>query len=53
MINEDGEKVGEVTGGELVFNPEQTQTMQQLIDTDEPEMLMEYLKDLLSQPQFR
>jgi len=53
MVNEDGEKVGEVTGGELVFNPEQTQTMQQLIDTDEPEMLMEYLKDLLSQPQFR
>ena len=53
MINEDGEKVGEVTGGELVFNPEQTGVMQELISRNEPEMLMRYLRNLLSQPQFK
>ena len=53
MVNEDGEKVGEVTGGEFVFNDEQSALMKELIERDEPETLIKFMRDLLSQPQFK
>ena len=52
MTNEDGEKVGEVTGGEYVFNEEQSNLMQELVERNEPEMLIKFMRELLSQPQF-
>jgi len=53
MINKEGEKVGEVTGGEVVLNPEQATTMQELVNSGEAEMLLRFMQDLLSQPQFQ
>jgi len=53
MVNEDGDKVGEVTGGEFVFNDEQSALMKELIERNEPEMLIKFMRDLLSQPQFK
>tara|TARA_R110000824_G_scaffold9286_4_gene41649 strand:- start:59 stop:1582 length:1524 start_codon:yes stop_codon:yes gene_type:complete len=52
MTNEDGEKVGEVTGGEYVFNEEQSSVMEELVRKNEPEMLIKFMRKLLSQPQF-
>ena len=49
---ESGEKEGELTGGELVFNPEQADTMENLVNKDDGEGLIAYLKDLFSQPHF-
>jgi len=48
-----GIKEGEVTGGELVFNPEQSDGMEELINKGDAEGLLKYLKDLLAQPQFQ
>ena len=48
-----GIKEGEVTGGELVFNPEQSDGMEELINKGDAEGLLKYLKDLLTQPQFQ
>ena len=53
MINQEGDKVGEVTGGEFVFNDEQSALMKELIERNEPEMLIKFMRDLLSQPQFK
>lgn len=54
IIDEDtGIKEGEVTGGELVFNPEQSDGMEELINKGDAEGLLKYLKDLLSKPQFQ
>jgi hypothetical protein len=54
IIDEDtGIKEGEVTGGELVFNPEQSDNMEELINEDDAEGLLKYLKDLLTKPQFQ
>ncbi|WP_293321900.1 hypothetical protein [Phenylobacterium sp.] len=54
IIDEDtGVKEGEVTGGELIFNPKQSNTMEELIEKEDAEGLLSYLKDLLSQPQFQ
>ena len=53
MVNEEGDKVGEVTGGEFVFNDEQSALMKELIERNEPEMLIKFMRDLLSQPQFK
>ena len=52
MVAEDGTKVGEVTGGELIFNPEQSETIEELVEKGDGEALIMYLKDLLEQPQF-
>ena len=54
IIDEDtGIKEGEVTGGELVFNPEQSDNMEDLINKGDAKGLLKYLKDLLSEPQFQ
>jgi hypothetical protein len=53
MIDKDGDKVGEATGGELIFNPDQTSDIESLIDNGQAYRLMMYMRDLLSQPQFQ
>ena len=53
MIDKDGEKVGEATGGELIFNPEQTETIENLLEGGQAFRLMQFMRDLLSQPQFQ
>ena len=54
IIDEDtGIKEGEVTGGELIFNPEQSESMESFIEKDDAEGLLNYMKDLLSKPQFQ
>ena len=50
---ESGVKEAELTGGELVFNPDQTQMMEELISSGDAKKLMAFLKDLMSQPQFQ
>lgn len=50
---ESGVKEAELTGGELVFNPDQTQMMEELISSGDSKRLMSFLKDLMSQPQFQ
>ena len=53
MVAEDGTKVGEVTGGELILNPEQSNTIEELVEKGDGEALVMYLKDLFEQPQFQ
>jgi hypothetical protein len=53
MIDKDGDKVGEATGGELIFNPEQTNDIESLIDNGQAYRLLMYMRQLLSQPQFQ
>tara|TARA_R100001224_G_scaffold59180_2_gene35076 strand:+ start:4598 stop:5695 length:1098 start_codon:yes stop_codon:yes gene_type:complete len=45
MIQE-GEKVGELTGGEAIFNPEDTQKMQELVDAKDADALLEHMEML-------
>ena len=52
LVSEEGEKVGEVTGDELIFNPEQTQTIETLIESGNEGELIEFMRELLSLPQF-
>jgi hypothetical protein len=53
MVDDNGRKVGEATGGELIFNPDQTETIESLIEGGKAHMLMRFLKDLLNEPQFQ
>jgi hypothetical protein len=54
IVDEDtGVKEGEVTGGELIFNPKQSNTMEDLIEKGDAKGLLEFMKDLLAQPQFQ
>lgn len=53
MVAEDGTKVGEVTGGELILNPEQSNTIEDLVEKGDGDALVMYLKDLFEQPQFQ
>ena len=53
MVDKNGEKVGEATGGELVFNPDQTNDIQEIISMGDDEALMAYMTKLLSKPQFQ
>ena len=50
---ENGEKEAELTGGEVVFNPEQTETMEEIIADGDADKLLKFMKDLLSKPQFQ
>lgn len=50
---ENGQKEGELTGGEMVFNPEQTDGITTLVEKGDAEGLLMFLRDLLSQPQFQ
>lgn len=53
MVANDGRKVGEVTGGEYVFNPEQSNKMNSFLKEGDKEGLFIYLKDLLSKDRFK
>ena len=54
IIDEDtGLKEGEVTGGELVFNNDQTDTIEELVESGEGGKLVEFLRNLLSKKQFQ
>jgi hypothetical protein len=54
IIDEDtGLKEGEVTGGELVFNVDQTDTIEELVESGEGGKLVEFLRNLLSKKQFQ
>ena len=50
---EDGTKEAELTGGELVFNPDQSEMMEQLIKKGDEKGLLKFMKDLMSKPQFQ
>ena len=50
---ENGEKEAELTGGELVFNPDQSEMMEELIKQGDDKGLLEFMKGLLSKPQFQ
>jgi hypothetical protein len=53
MIDKNGDKVGEATGGELIFNPRQTEAIESLIEDGNANMLMMFMRRLLDQPQFQ
>lgn len=50
---ENGEKEAELTGGELVFNPDQSETMEELIEKGDAKGLLKFMKELMSKPQFQ
>lgn len=50
---ENGQKEGELTGGEMVLNPEQTDGITTLVEKGDADGLLMFLRDLLSQPQFQ
>lgn len=50
---ENGEKEAELTGGELVFNPEQSGSMEELIEKGDAKGLLKFMKELMSKPQFK
>jgi len=50
-IVQEGEKIGEMTGGEYIFNPEQAETLRELsMQGDSP--LHEFIRELLSKEEF-
>ena len=53
MVAKDGRKVGEVTGGEYVFNPAQSNKIKDMIGGGDKEGLYVYMKDLLSKNRFK
>ena len=53
MIDKDGEKVGEMTGGEYILNPEHSGDIKELVDKGDAQGLLRYLDKLLSQPRFQ
>lgn len=50
---ENGEKEAELTGGELVFNPDQSEAMEELIEKGDEKGLLKFMKELMSKPQFQ
>ena len=50
---ENGEKEAELTGGELVFNPDQSEAMEELIEKGDEKGLLKFMKELMSKPQFK
>ena len=50
---ENGQKEGELTGGEIVFNPEQTADITGMVDSGDADGLLLLLQELLNQPQFQ
>jgi len=50
---ESGEKEGELTGGEIVFNPEQTDNIEDYVENRDAEGLLKYMTMLFSLPQFQ
>jgi len=50
---ESGQKEGELTGGEVVFNPEQTDNIEDFIESRDADGLLAYMTQLFSLPQFQ
>ena len=50
---ENGRKEAELTGGELVFNPDQSGKMEELIKKGDEKGLLKFMKELMSKPQFQ
>lgn len=50
---ESGEKEGELTGGEVVFNPKQTDKIEDFIEDRDADGLLQYMTMLFSLPQFQ
>lgn len=50
---ENGVKEAELTGGEVVFNPQQVAGMDKHIANNDEKGLFKYMKNLLSKPQFK
>jgi len=50
---ENGEKEAELTGGEFVFNPKQTSTIERLVDKNNEKGLLKFMRELLNKPQFK
>ncbi len=50
---ENGRKEAELTGGELVFNPDQSGMMEELIKKGDEKGLLKFMKELMSKPQFQ
>lgn len=48
-----GEKEGELTGGELVFNVKQSDTIEELINSGKGDELVKFMSELLSKEQFK
>lgn len=53
MINNNGQKVGEAMGGELVFDDEATRLIIEALKANDPEALFEIIKRETQQPQFQ
>lgn len=53
MIAEDGTKVGEVTGGEYIFNPSQANRMRSMLSQNDRDGLFSFLKNLLNKDRFK
>ena len=54
LVDKNGADTGiELTGGELVFNPSQSKTIQKFIEEGDESGLYRYMKDLLNKPQFK
>jgi hypothetical protein len=50
---ENGQKEGELTGGEIVFNPEQTADITDMVEQADAEGLLMLLQELFNEPQFQ
>jgi hypothetical protein len=54
LVDKNGADTGiELTGGELVFNPSQSKTIQRFLKEGDEAGLFRYMKDLLNKPQFK
>jgi hypothetical protein len=51
-IVQEGAKIGEMTGGEYIFNPEQAEEMRKLSEAGDTE-LHEFVRNLLNKEQFK
>lgn len=50
---EDGTKEAELTGGEFVFNPKQTSSIESFVEKGDDKGLLKFMRNLLKKPQFQ
>lgn len=53
MVDDNGNKVAEATGGEILFNQTQSNNLIKLLQSGNPEALYAYLAELMQSPQFQ
>jgi len=53
MVDDNGNKVAEATGGEILFNQNQSNNLIKLLQSGNPEALYAYLAELMQSPQFQ